>query len=245
MATILIHGQNFTYTIQKQKRKTLQLQLIAPYTLLIKSPQNLTVADILIFINKKATWIFEKNCLLQQQLDQKNRLALATDSSIPFMGKQYTLNVIQSSCKPSIKKDSAKISINLYNYTEYEFNRLIERWYLHQASIILREKTTYWSTKISVTFKNITIKDQKTRWGSCSSLGNINYNWRIIMAPEEIIDYLVIHELCHRIHLNHSKDFWNLVEKFCPSYLLHKKWLKEHSYDLLHFSFTQFKITAS
>lgn len=78
----------------------------------------------------------------------------------------------------------------------------------------------------------ITIKEQKTRWGSCSSLGNINYNWRIIMAPEKTIDYLVIHEVSHRHYMNHSKEFWNLVQSHQPDYAKHKLWLKQHSHKI-------------
>ena len=80
--------------------------------------------------------------------------------------------------------------------------------------------------------KNIRIKNQKTRWGSCSSIGNLNFNWKLSMAPYEVIEYVVIHELCHRLEMNHSKKFWNHVEKLCPKYKTHSKWLSENHFRL-------------
>ena len=76
------------------------------------------------------------------------------------------------------------------------------------------------------------IKGQKTRWGSCSSAGNLNFNWRLAMAPTEVIEYVVIHELCHRIEMNHSKEFWRLVQEKCPEFKKHKNWLKRNQFRL-------------
>tara|TARA_Y100000034_G_scaffold119147_1_gene160616 strand:+ start:1468 stop:2055 length:588 start_codon:yes stop_codon:yes gene_type:complete len=78
----------------------------------------------------------------------------------------------------------------------------------------------------------IFIKGQKTRWGSCSANGNLNFNWRLAMAPPEVIEYVVIHELCHRIEMNHSKNFWKLVQEKCPEFKKHKAWLKRNGFRL-------------
>ncbi|MBQ8597165.1 MAG: M48 family metallopeptidase, partial [Lachnospiraceae bacterium] len=86
-----------------------------------------------------------------------------------------------------------------------------------------------------VTYEDIRIKDQKSRWGSCSSKGNLNFNWRIVMAPEPVCDYVVIHELCHLVHLDHSERFWKLVESICPGYEQYKKWLKTNGSRLYPF----------
>lgn len=97
-----------------------------------------------------------------------------------------------------------------------------------QAAIILPEKARQLALRIGVSYGRITIRSQKTRWGSCSAQGNLNFNCLLMLMPEEVQDYVVIHELCHRKHLNHSPEFWAEVERHCPKYRIHKKWLKDN-----------------
>lgn len=87
-----------------------------------------------------------------------------------------------------------------------------------QASVVIPKRVEYFAEKIPVTYGRITIRNQKTRWGSCSSKGNLNFNYQLYYLPEELLDYVVIHELAHRTHMNHSKEFWAEVEKYCPDY---------------------------
>lgn len=81
-------------------------------------------------------------------------------------------------------------------------------------------------------YTSITIRDQKSRWGSCSGTGTLSFNYRLMMAPPKILDYVVVHELCHLTHMNHSKDFWNMVESILPDYKESRQWLKEHGREL-------------
>jgi hypothetical protein len=97
-----------------------------------------------------------------------------------------------------------------------------------KAAIVLKQKTEYYARIIGVDYGKITIRHQKTRWGSCSSKGNINYNCMLMLVPDELQDYVVVHELCHRIHMNHSPEFWAEVKKVLPDYKQRRKRLKEN-----------------
>ena len=101
------------------------------------------------------------------------------------------------------------------------------------ACRVIPEKTAYYAEKLGVTYGRITIRNQKSLWGSCSAKGNLNFNCLLMLMPEAVIEYVVVHELCHRIEMNHSKAFWNLVERIFPEYRQPKQWLKEHGEEVM------------
>ena len=104
--------------------------------------------------------------------------------------------------------------------------------YIALARDIFTRKTEYYARIMGVTYGRISIREQKTRWGSCSSAGNLNYNWRLIFAPEKVVDYIVVHELAHRLEMNHSKAFYNIVESVLPDYQSAQQWLRENGRNL-------------
>ena len=110
--------------------------------------------------------------------------------------------------------------------TPYE--RRLEAPYRQAAKEYIPKRVAYYAQLLDVTYATISIRDQKTRWGSCSSKGNLYFSWRLILAPPKVLDYVVVHELCHRKEMNHSPRFWALVESMIPDYKTHRKWLKEN-----------------
>ena len=96
-----------------------------------------------------------------------------------------------------------------------------------EALKVIPERVEYFAKVIGVTYGKITVRNQKTRWGSCSSKGNLNFNWKLVLMPEEVLDYVVVHELAHRKEMNHSERFWNHVEKVLPDYQARRKLLRE------------------
>ena len=97
-----------------------------------------------------------------------------------------------------------------------------------QALTYIPERVAHYAPLVGVTYGRITIRNQKTRWGSCSAKGNLNFNCLLMLTPPEIIDYVVVHELCHRKEMNHSRAFWAEVERVLPDYAVRRKWLKDH-----------------
>ena len=102
-----------------------------------------------------------------------------------------------------------------------------------RAKAVLAQRTAYFARQIGVTYGRITVRDQKTRWGSCSQTGNLNFNFRRILAPSEVLDYVVVHELCHRRQMNHSAQFWQEVAQVLPDYRKRKAWLTENGWRLM------------
>ena len=127
-----------------------------------------------------------------------------------------------------LEKHLAKQTPPLSALTDAQIDALIQ-----QARSAIPERVAYYAPAVGVTYGRITIRSQRTRWGSCSSRGNLNFNCLLMLAPEQVVDYVVVHELCHRKEMNHSPRFWAEVERILPDYRQSKRWLKENGQSLM------------
>lgn len=232
MPTIKIKDHAITYSLRIDKRrKTIQLRLLPSTVVEIVAPKKLSVDEIKQILTSKSRWLIGR-------LDNQAALAanpinqsLLPGSQILYLGQPYTLKVLPGkSSKPEVIVKSSEIHVlipasELNPEQSVITEHIVKAWLVNQAGEYFLARTKHWAPLIGVHPVRITIRDQKTRWGSCSSLGNINYNWRVIMAPPRIVDYLVIHELSHLLEPNHSAKFWNEVKKFAPDYQECRKWL--------------------
>lgn len=135
----------------------------------------------------------------------------------------------------SIQGNAAEVQI-LTSVRDQSFLRKCIIQYVKESyASVLEERISFYAGKMGVLYHNVTIKDQKTRWGSSSTLHNLNFNWHMFLLPEYIADYVIVHELAHQIEMNHSPRFWKEVEKILPDYRKREKWLKEHEIELLQY----------
>jgi predicted metal-dependent hydrolase len=155
------------------------------------------------------------------------RLALYPDKTIvvtkPFLCSQKTVDKFIIS-----KKDWIQKKLQYFDKLPKKKN-FSRNHYLQNKEIarkVVYNKVDKYSLELGLDYKKISIRNQKTRWGSCSKDGNLNFNYKIIFLPDHLQNYIIIHELCHLKELNHSKEFWNLVEKICPDYKKYRQELK-------------------
>ncbi|MBP2627380.1 MAG: hypothetical protein H6Q68_2091 [Firmicutes bacterium] len=232
MNTITLESSQLTYHVIYQKnRKTIQLKVLTSTHLEITAPNNFPNASIQKILHKKRNWIVKQILHLSNAMSNPINKSITHGARVLYLGAPHTLIFTSNYCsQPTIHLKDNQIIIDTPNINTAQTTPLAEsllrQWYLESASNILSAKTSLWAAKINVQPQRITIKEQKTRWGSCSSKGNLNYNWRIVMAPPEVIDYLVIHELCHLRVPNHSALFWQVVGKFSPNFKNHRTWLQ-------------------
>jgi len=152
----------------------------------------------------------------------------------PMRVSKKEINEVLEKNKSWIEKHAQKalenerIAENIKPLSDIELDELVNR-----ACEVFTKKVQYYAPIVGVDWNRITVRNQKTRWGSCSSKGNLNFNVALMRAPIEVLDYVVVHELCHRIHLNHSKDFWNEVARVIPEYKKYEKWLKDNGKRLM------------
>lgn len=161
--------------------------------------------------------------------EPEGRLKLENGDVLYYLGENRILTVIREDRKRSIVKcvQGRLLLFVPYEADYEEKRRQLEKWYRKEAALVLHQKASEFAKLLSVSFEDVRIKDQKSRWGSCSSKGNLNFNFRIIMAPNDVCNYVVMHELCHLVYMDHSKNFWNLLQSICPDYKSHKMWLKQ------------------
>lgn len=153
-----------------------------------------------------------------------------TQKKVLYRGKWYTLDLRLDTKRrrTRIELEESWVIVHTPSLEKEWLGESLEKWYIRQAHMIFPVRVMHFQQQTGGRVNEIRIKDQKTRWGSCSSLRNLNFSWRLILAPPEVLDYVVVHELCHLTHMNHSRDFWNMVESVMPEYKEHKKWLKEN-----------------
>lgn len=165
------------------------------------------------------------------------KLKLENGDILYYLGEKRSLRVIREErSRARVKQVMESLLLWVPYEADYEYRReQLEKWYRKEAALIFQEKAEEFAARLQVSFCDIRIKDQKSRWGSCSSKRNMNFNWRLLMAPEPVCDYVIIHELCHLVHMNHSADFWQLVESICPDYRQYKRWLRDNGKQLYLF----------
>ena len=196
-------------------------------------PKSLSEERIKELINKRSDWI--KNKLKEQSLKPLFKpKEYVSGETFTYLGRNYRLKVIESE-SPSIKLIDGRLVAHIANKDKNKqdsVKKLLEGWYKIHAEEKLVEKTVRLSKIVGVIPETISIKNYKSRWGSCSSKGDITYNWRIILTPHHIIDYVVIHELCHMLEHNHSPKYWRHVEHHIPNWRDCRDWLKRSDANL-------------
>ena len=212
--------------IIRSKRKTLSLMINENAELVVRAPKRLSIEKIQDFINEKENWINRKKRLIENQIKD----VTSNHNKLLYLGNLFPINVEQNASKElfftgeefianSIEPDSLSLSI--------------KKWYKNKFKEIALPRVAYFANKHNLMVNQVRIKNQKTMWGSCSSKNNINLNYLLLMAPMGVIDYVIVHELVHTIHRNHSTDFWDSVESIMPEFQEHKRWLKKNGYKLI------------
>jgi len=237
VCSLLIGDKEIKYLLARSSRRTIGISIEKNGVVKVTSPFGVSDSYIKQLLQKKSQWVFKKieDINARQTITTKSK-AFEEGESFSYLGKGYKLKLIEQNNikKPSVQIDDVNIVITLSGtFEKAKLKNTLVLWYIEQFKIVIQERIKRYSDIIGVSPNSIVIKEQKTRWGSCSSKGNINLNWKLIMAPQEVIDYVVIHELCHMREMNHSKQFWRLVEEVLPKYKEYKNWLK-HNGDLLN-----------
>jgi predicted metal-dependent hydrolase len=202
----------------------------------VTTPPGVSVARIEAVMREKTRWITTMLVRYAQPPGSVVATPLATGTMLPFAGGnlRLVLETPRTGARTSAAMNEGELRVTIANGAPETVRSTLEAWYRRQGRRVFAERVAYWNTHYGFSFGRIAIRDQKSRWGSCSRQGNLNFNWRLLLAPTSVLDYIVIHELSHLKEGNHSPRFWSLVAECCPSYRDQRDWLRLHGPEL-HF----------
>ena len=220
----------FPYITTRTRRKTLAI-VVNEGEVEIKAPLKLSQKLIDAFIVEKTPWILKN--LDTQRLKREEKPEIAHGKEVLFFGWPRTIEIIHAKKNNVIVNDTT-LYIYAKDCSRQKLEKLFQEWLQEQAREYLTTQSikTARLLKVEHKLKDVVFRKTKTKWGHCCQDGTIQYNWLVMMAPKEVIDYLVAHETSHLKHMNHSARFWETVASVCPEYKTLKNWFAEHGHKL-------------
>ena len=230
---ISAHGRRVEYTLIQSVRQSVLFQALPEQGIRVYAPRGMRLGDVDRMVRERADQLLEMQRQVDAKLDADRRAHPVTDGSpILVEGRPRALRLAKGSrITDALAEETYALSLPRPG-DDAAVRSALRAALSRRALERIRARLAYYAPRIGVTPGRIAIRDQKTRWGSCSSKGNLNFNWKLIMAPPRCLDYVVIHELCHLAVFNHSPRFWAMVAAQMPDYEPWKKWLKTHAGDL-------------
>lgn len=224
----VMEGFGFQVEVVRTNRKRSASIQLDGELVKVRVPKSLSDNSVRDLISKKMPWIQTK---LKEyaELPRPRPKEYVGGEAFPYLGKNYRLKVI-SGQGSSVKLKNGYLVVTVEGQKPQPeiVKSLLEGWYRSQATIRLQDKAQRWSKIVGVSPLSVSVRGYRSQWGSCSIKGAITYNWRIVIAPHHIVDYVVVHELCHLLEHNHSQKYWRHVERHVPDWRVCREWLKSN-----------------
>jgi len=207
----------------RSRRRTIALEITSGATLVVRAPLRASTAEIEKIIRQKSSWILKKIGEIKQRPHSPCH-EFAEGEMFLYLGRSYPLQIVENGSMVIERSDRLYVPRSVLP----DIRNQLKRWYTGEARREISARCMYFSLKTGHFPVTIRITDAQQRWGSCTPKGGVNFSWRLIQAPPEMVDYVVVHELVHLIQPDHSKKFWDKVRKILPDYELRRRWLKDN-----------------
>lgn len=223
------------YHVVRSKRIKTSEIIVEPKRVIVRTPLHKTSKEVEEMVKRKAEWIARKRLEYQQLVLQIVRPSYEPDSTLPYLGKNYPLSVLTGYKGDKIRFVGREflVTISSLKHNKKRTRLLYEDWLMKKAEAMLHNKVKQHCDQLGVRPRQVLLKKLRKRWGSATKNDVLNLNINLLKAPEDVIDYVVLHEICHLKIRNHSHHFWDLVRKFMPNYKQRESWLSKNSIGLV------------
>ncbi len=215
--------------IVRTKRKTIAIIVQPDGRVIVRAPLKASKSQIEAFVAAKADWITKTTAQAQKLSSQRAHRQFTPGERFPYLGETYPL-LVESQVQNGFTLAGG--AFHLQADFQAQASQIFLRWYQFKARQVISERVQWYARKYRFEPQMVRFSSARTRWGSCSSRGSLSFTWRLIMAPLEIVDYVVVHELAHLVEKNHGPNFWELVGKIVPDYKQKRDWLKQNGHAL-------------
>lgn len=204
-----------------RRRKTVEIAVDAVDGVLVAAPASATGPEVDTIVRRRAPWIIRRLTAADDEVGTAPRREWVTGETLLYLGRHYRLRFVDGDgCHSGTVRLSGRwLEVSQpEGGSRQEMVRAVERWYREHAERKLRQRVEIYAPRLGVRPKQILVRSQAKRWASCGRDGTLRFNWRIVMAPLSMVDYVVVHELCHLRHANHDRQFWDCVAAVMPDY---------------------------
>lgn len=228
--TIQYGTKRIEFTVTYRRRKTIEIGVEPPDLVSVVAPEGTDDEVLLKYVNSKAKWIVQKLYEIKEIQSQHIDREYVNGEAFMYLGRNYSLLIIKDDSlkKPITKLYQGKFVITTPTKDQVKLKASMEEWYRERTLEKVHERIAHYQRYFDVEPTDIKVKEQKKRWASCTSKRELLFNWRCGMAPSWVLDYIVVHEMCHMLQMDHSKEFWLLVERILPDYEKRRAWLKNY-----------------
>lgn len=227
-------GETIRFEIKYKNRSSIGMSVDSYGNVEIQAPKGTSKERIIKVLEGNWELILEKLSEMKERLQGPQEKVYTPGESFLFLGKNYPIQIIQDEHveRDYVVLEGDRLLIHVKNAGDEIIKQALKRYYYQQCKALVEKSISVYQRHFKTKPRSIRISDSKTTWGTCDSRMQLTFNWRLAMAPRDVIEYVVVHEMCHMVHLNHDRSFWRLVGKIIPDYKDKENWLAMSSWKM-------------
>lgn len=220
-------GETISFEINYKKRNSIGIYIDLYGNVEVRAPKGTPDVSVIQLLEEKWDLILQKSKEMKDRIEGPQKKVYEYGEKFLYLGRSYSIQIFQDEAlnQDYVTFEKDTLHIHVKQLEDEKIKRALRRFYYQQCKALVERSIQSYHRNFKIKPHSIRITDSKTNWGTCDSKRQLTFNWRLAMAPLEVIDYVVVHEMCHMIHMNHDRSFWRLVGKIIPDYKDRENWL--------------------